>query len=209
MGSGCNRISRTKQVGVKPASCCPDSGCPEHVGWSVLSSLSFQCSCKWSSGHGRYCCHVNRWHRSNSAVNFFPGCWKMLSYSWRNDKFLVSNFFLLAQLVNKKDAVWECGDTLEILPHIENFVNQEIKAKCRACPNWKPSQAEICLIPGVLGGAEPTILYLMTLSLKWFVKLPWGTSSMRSRDKTLCSQKQILLLSECLEWRSSYSSGMV
>lgn len=78
----------------------------------------------------------------------------------------MSNFFLLAQPVNKKDAVWECGDSLEILLHIENFVNQEIKAKCRTCPNWKPSQAEICLIPGVLGGAEPTILYLMTLSLK-------------------------------------------
>ena len=209
MGSGRSRISRTKHVGVKPASCCPEPGWPEHSGWLVLSSLPFQCSCKWSSGHGRSCCHANRWHRSTSAAYFSRGCYKTLSYSWEKWQIPGKQLFLLAQLVTKKDAVWECRDSLEILPHIEKFVSQEIKAKCRVCPKWKLSQAEICLIPGILDGAEPSILYLITLSLKWFVKLPWGISAMRSRDETLCSQRQILLLIEYLEWKPLNCNGVV
>lgn len=51
------------------------------------------------------------------------------------------NFFLLAQLVTKKNAIWECRNSLKILSRKEQFVNQENKAKCRTCPNGKPSQA--------------------------------------------------------------------
>lgn len=68
----------------------------------------------------------------------------------------------------------------------------------------------VCLVCGILvGGAEPAILYLRALSLKWSVKFPWGTSAMRSREETLHSQRQILLLSGCLEWKPLCSSGMV
>lgn len=137
---------------------------------------------------------------------FLP--WLLKAIPGRNDKSQVSKFFLLAQVLTKKDAVWECRDSLEILPHGEKFINREIKAKCRACPKWKRCQDEICPIPGVLG-AELTIPYLITLSLKRFVKLPWGTCAMRSRDGTLCSQRQILLLSECLELKPFYSRGVV
>lgn len=103
-----------------------------------------------------------------AAVKYFSYIflpWFLKAIPGRNDKSQVSNIFLLAQVLPKKDAVWKCRDSLEILPHGEKFINREIKAKCRACPKWKRCQADICLIAGLLG-AELTIPCLVTLSLK-------------------------------------------
>lgn len=68
-GSGWSRISRTKQIRVQPA-----SRCPEHLGWLVLPSLSFLCSCKWSSGHGRSCCR--------EVLQLYISSMVLKSYSW-------------------------------------------------------------------------------------------------------------------------------
>lgn len=111
--------------------------CPEHLGLALTSTVVL---------NGLLC-------MADTAVMLIEGTevlplcisFMVVKRHWaipgRNDKSLVSNFFLLAQLVTKKNAIWECRNSLKILSCKEQFVNQENKAKCRACPNGKPSQA--------------------------------------------------------------------